>query len=228
MTGKLADTVMSVRNGEQIARKYQPVVFNPSTPLQIASRAKLKLASQLSAVMSPVIAIAKRGSVSSRNLFTKFNYPALSYSNNEAQVTLTAIDLTGGILGLGGVSVSRENNTINVALTSPADGLDAVMYAAFAKLSDNSLRFAGSLKVTNAGGSSMDYPGNFNVGTTEPIVVYAYGIRLNNESARTKYGNLIADPAKTIASLIATRTLLESDYTLTVTKAVEVAAYQPN
>lgn len=228
MSGKLADTVMSVRNGEQIARKYQPLVFNPSTPLQIETRAKLKLSSQLSAVMSPVIAFAKKGAISSRNMFTKANYPALRYANNEAQVTLADIDLTGGIVSFPALSVSRENNNIEVALQSPAVGLDAVVYSAFAKMPDKSLRYAGSIKITEAGGSSMDYPGTLNVGTTGPIVVYGYGIRLNSESARTRYGSLIAEPSETIASLIATRSLLESDYSLTETRALEVAEVQAN
>ena len=42
--GKLGNTVMTVRRGQQIARVYQPVVANPKSARQQLSRAKLRLA----------------------------------------------------------------------------------------------------------------------------------------------------------------------------------------
>lgn len=44
LTGKLGNTVNSVRRGVQISRVYQPVVANPKTKRQQLSRAKLALA----------------------------------------------------------------------------------------------------------------------------------------------------------------------------------------
>lgn len=42
--GKLGNTVLAVRRGEQIARVYQPVVANPKSARQQLSRAKMSLA----------------------------------------------------------------------------------------------------------------------------------------------------------------------------------------
>lgn len=44
LTGKLGNTVNSVRRGVQISRVYQPIVANPKTKRQEMSRAKLALA----------------------------------------------------------------------------------------------------------------------------------------------------------------------------------------
>lgn len=224
MTGKLADTVMCVRNGEQIARKYQPVVFNPSTRGQIAQRAKLKALSQLSAVVSPVIAIPKRGSVSSRNLFTKKNYHAASYSDNTASIDLLSVQLTDSVVALPSIGASRGESGISVYLNG-ADvignvDVNRVVYAAFLRQSNNSLRFVGSVVSTNAASafSANLPPVNGNV------IVYAYGVRDNTDAARVVFGNLQVSSATTIASLIVTRTLDESDITLTETQSAELSA----
>ena len=55
--GKLGNMVTFVRNGEQITRAYQPVVFNPMTVRQQLSRAKLALASAYSRGFAKVIKI---------------------------------------------------------------------------------------------------------------------------------------------------------------------------
>lgn len=221
MTGKLADTVLSVRNGVQIARKYQPVVYNPSTAAQVAQRAKLKALSQLSAVMAPVIAMPKQGSVSGRNLFTKVNFPAVSFSDNTASINLTGIKLTRGVVSLPSPVASFSPRMINVSLEdSPALDVNRVVYVAFMKGDDNSLRLAGST-VVNVAGADNTYEGVIPVRyTTSNYVIYAYGIRDNNENARTTFGNLTVADAALIATLIVTRTLTETDVTLSETRAI--------
>lgn len=226
MTGKLADTVMSVRNGEQLARKYQPVVFNPSTTAQVAQRAKLKLLSQLSAVMAPVIAIPRKGSVSSRNLFTKVNFPLTSYATDTADITLANVQLTSSTVALPPVYATRGETDITVNLGTTEVNVDRVVYAMFEK-SGNSLRFVTSAVVTEAGTSASPW------GTTMPlvfgeVVVLAYGVRDNNENARTIFGNLQAPTAETVAQLIVQRTLLESDITVTHTQGVQVPVATQN
>ena len=222
MTGKLADTVMSVRNGEQIARKYQPVVFNPSTPAQVAQRAKLKLISQLSAVMAPVISIPKRGPVSSRNLFTKANFGSLVYSEGMASATLTSITLTNGISGLADLNITRDGADLNLGLYGTAQSyIDRVVYAVFKKQEDESLRLLATEVVSEAGPSNTFATTITMDSASNNVVVYAYGIRDNTEAARVIFGNLVTPTAETIAKLVVSRTLTESDITLTETKAVE-------
>lgn len=222
MTGKLADTVMAVRNGEQIARKYQPVVSNPNTPAQVAVRAKLKLMSQLSAVMAPYIAMPRQGAVSSRNIFTKENFKSATYSENMASITLTNVKLTKSVVSLPPLEVTREGASITVGLDGNAGVvINRVVYALFRKMADNTLRAVES-KVIDAPGSGNSFTATFTAETASgDFVIYAYGVRDNTEAARAVFGNMEAPVAETIAKLVVTRTLTESDITLTETQAVE-------
>lgn len=225
MTGKLADTVMSVRNGEQIARKYQPIVFNPSTAAQIAQRAKLKLMSQLSAVMAPVIAIRRQGPVSSRNLFTKKNFGALTYAADTASVDLTQIQLTSSVVALPAITTSRTGSVLTVALdTAQSLGLDRVCYAAFRKQSDGKLRFLAA-PVIPASVENVSFSTEIQMGgQTAEVVVYAYGVRDNTEAARVIFGDMEAPLTTDVARLVTTSVLTETDVTLTETVAVQSVA----
>lgn len=216
MTGKLADTVMSVRNGEQIARKYQPMVYNPSTHAQMATRAKMKLMSQLSAVMAPVIAMPRQGNISARNMFVKKNYGAATYDNNQADVELGNIKLTSSVVGISPLVVTRgESNTINLSTNGDA-GLDRVVYVAFAKQDDNSLILVES-KVVNEKGEANTFPTTMQFYEGYAGAIYAYGMRDNTDATKAKYGNMQTLTAETIAKLVVTRTLTEADVTLTET-----------
>lgn len=220
MTGKLADTVMSVRNGEQIARKYQPVVFNPSTQAQIAQRAKLKLMSQLSAVMAPVIAIRKQGPVSSRNLFTKVNIRKATFGTDVASINLENVSLTNSVVSLPDVIANRDTSTgaITAVMSATPEGMSRIVYAFFVKQPDETLRLVSSQVVSSEPWSSAAV----SAATTLEYVVYAYGIRDNTEAATTKFGSMEAITAEQVAKLIVTRTLTENDITLTETKATTV------
>lgn len=221
MTGKLADTVMSVRNGEQIARKYQPVVFNPSTAAQVAQRAKLKLLSQLSAVMATVIAIAREGSVSARNLFTKINFPAATYQDNAADINLEAVKLTRSVVGFPNPTVTRTTSTRTASISRVfLEGWDKVVFVAFSRGAGNSIRFVGS-SVVDVPAEGESVSASFDTGDSSSTdVIYAYGIRLNNEYANAKFGNLQVLTAEMVANLVVTRVLSENDVTLSATSAV--------
>lgn len=224
MKGKTADVVMAVRNGEQIVRKYQPMVYNPNTPGQVAARARLKLMSQLAAVMAPVIAIPRSGSVSSRNLFVKANYGLSSFNNDTAEITLARVQLTKSVVGLPVFSASVSGaGVVTAGLELTDTDIDAMVYVAFVKETDNKLRLAGSTMVSEAGDAG-NYEGE--ISTYQPgknLVVYAYGIRNNTEAARVAFGNMTAAPAETVAQLIATRQLSENDVTLTETRGLEIS-----
>lgn len=228
MTGKVADVVMSVRNGEQIVRKYQPVVSNPNTPGQIQARAKLKLMSQLSAVMAPVLAIPRVGSKSSRNIFVSTNYGNVSYAEetNTASINLVGVQLTRSVLPIGGFnSAAREQDGVHVNLVNdliPAD-VSRVVYAMFAKGADDSLEYRGS-GVSSSRGDGQAAFGAILPNENRSFVVYAYGIRDNTEYARVTFGNLATPTAENVAKLIASRTLLETDITLTKTTGIQMAA----
>lgn len=220
MTGKLADTVMSVRNGEQIARKYQPVVFNPSTPAQVAQRAKMKLISQLSAIFADLIAFRREGAVSARNIFTKKNIGQATYADNEASFNMNGLDLTGGVLGCS-VLASRGPDGIGATAYIPTD-VNRVVFAYFRNNADGSLTLVGKNVVSNAGNSSVNdtLAGTYN----EKIYVIAYGIRDNSEAARTSFGNVTVPTTDVNAVLTVVRNLTSQDVSLTATGVTEIAA----
>ena len=224
MTGKLADTVMSVRNGEQIARKYQPVVFNPSTPAQVAQRAKMKLLSQLSAVMAPAIAIPRDGTRSARNLFTKENFGATSYADSTADISLSDIKITKSVVALPDFLVYRADNKLlgylNDAESLGDLGLSRVVYCFFTKQADNSLRFSGS-EVSSSAAGGFNFERDNIAGNLE---VYAYGVRDNSDAARVAFGNMEVLTAETVAKLITTNSVTAADITVTETKHFALAA----
>ena len=216
MTGKLADTVMSVRNGEQLARKYQPVVFNPSTPAQVAQRAKLKLMSQLSAILGRYIVFPRVGSVSSRNAFTKANFPLTTFSNNEAGINLNNLQLTESPVVFNYVGISRSAESIQAQVADiAADPLTRVVFIFLVKGADESLSVINSQVVTEKDGlgyftATID-PRN------ESVVVLAYGMWDRSDTARAIFGNIEAPSASMIASLTVTRGLSASDVDFTKT-----------
>lgn len=217
MTGKLADTVMSVRNGEQIARKYQPSVFNPSTPSQVATRAKLKLLSQLGAVLNDSIAFRKRGGVSSRNLFTKANYGLTTYATNQASIDLANVDLTGGIVPLTINDVRRSEE--NLIVTGSTSESVSKVYVAFYQGSANSLR---EVKIVETNTNNGAYTATIENGAALAGVAFAYGIRFNNEAAKVRYSNLIAELPVNTAIVTVIRSMFESDISLTETAGILV------
>lgn len=221
-TGKLAGSVFSVRFGETIERAYQPIVANPNTPAQIANRAKMKLASQLSAVMGPYIAMPRKGAVSTRNLFVKNNYPSISYSSDQAQIDLAGIHLTTSNTALSTLSAVRGAGNIDINVETGTDGIDRVVYVAFVVQADGRLRFFDQKVVTTAG-ENGNWPTTMRL-TSQELVVYAYGVRDNTEAARVAFGNMTVPAADAIAKLLVTSNLLESDVTLTETRYAHVDA----
>lgn len=223
LSGKFADSVMVVRNGVQLVRKYQPVVSNPKSPGQVAARAKLKLMSQLSEVMAPVIALQKVGGMSSRNLFVKKNYLLSSYANNMADVTLAAIQLTDSVIPLATFTATRQagqSSIVDLAFPAALPGVNRVIYAAFVKVSGDKLRYAGSTQVTAE--TSATFAGSINVYSGAEAIIYAYGVRLNSERARVAFGNITTAPAESTAKLIVSSSMSAEDITLTETVGVTV------
>lgn len=221
MTGKLADAVMVVRNGEQIVRKYQPVVSNPSTPAQVAARARLKLLSQLAAIMSPVIAIPKQGIVSTRNLFVKANYPASSFANNNADIDFSAVTLTRSVVALPAISATRGDGGITISLSSGTATLSRVVYAIFIRQGEE-MRYVSSA-VVNEAGTGSQWPTQLPAQNSE-LFVFAYGVRDNTENASAVFGNLVVPTAEEVARIITSRSVSESDITLTETQYAHLPA----
>lgn len=217
-TGKLGSMVYSVRNGQQIVRQYNPIVANPSTEAQVAVRSKMKLMSQLAAIVAPVIAISADGLKTKRNEFISKNYPLSSFDDSQAQIDLANVQLTKSNSAMIDFEVDRSGGqSIAIHLKEDASNVfDRVVYCAIIRQNDGSLRLWDDVLVTEAGTGGLfpavlPYTGN-------AICVYGYGIRANNEDAKAAYANLKSDEAGKLAQIITSRNATLEAVTISETK----------
>lgn len=216
MKGKYGNAVFRVRRGTQVMAQYNPSVDNPNTDKQVAARSRMKLMSQLGAIYQTIIAIPREGAVTSRNLFTKVNYPLSAADLGKASVNLPAIQLTKSAREMPAFTVTRSSGLdIQCALVQAAK-YDRVVYAVVAKNANENLRVFASQVVENEAGIENTFAAKLPY-TSEAIVVYAYAITDNNGRASASFGNIKSPTAEEVASLITSRSLLSTDYTATAT-----------
>lgn len=217
-TGKLGSMVYSVRNGQQIVRQYNPIVANPSTAAQVEARSKMKLMSQLAAIVAPVIAINAEGLKSKRNLFISRNYPLAGYAENTAQIDMAGVQLTKSNTAFPDFEVDRSNGqSIAVHLSEDATNLfDRVIYCAVISQADGSLRLWDDVLVTEAGAGGL-FPATLPY-TPNAIAIYGYGIRANNDDAKAAYANLKSGDAGKLAEILTSRSATLAAITISETK----------
>lgn len=217
-TGKLGSMVYSVRNGQQIVRQYNPIVANPSTTAQVEARSKMKLMSQLAAIVAPVIAINAEGLKSKRNLFISRNYPLASYEEKTAQIDMAGVQLTKSNTAFPDFEVDRSDaQAISVHLSEDAKNLfDRVIYCAVISQSDGSLRLWDDVLVTDAGAGGL-FPATLPY-TPNAIAIYGYGIRANNDDAKAAYANLKSGDAGKLAEILTSRNATLAAITISETK----------
>lgn len=221
-TGKLGKVVAAMTCGECVGREYQPNVKNPNTSAQVATRSKLKLASQLAAAMAPVIAIPRQGLKSPRNLFIKKNHSLISYNNDNSQISYENIQLTAGSSSLPGVSLTRVSDTsitAKLAAAAPAD-VTRVVYCVFIKTGEEKLQLVDS-GVANTAGADRDFEKVFSDYSGD-VVVYAYGMKDLNAGATAKYNNYTVKNGIDVAGLISSRKLNSSDIALSETRGTTI------
>lgn len=230
-TGKIGGLVYATAGGEQIVREYNPNVANPSTKAQVDQRARMKLMSQLSAALSPVLAMTKDGLVSKRNKFTKINFPASYALNGIAQITYENVQITEGNTALPALdaegTVSQGEMTIGVAFSiNPSATINRVVYCLFKKSNEGKLEYISSQIITQRISDEIPYFFNANF-LNLPVaeyVIFAYGMSDTSERATASYGNLNVVTASDLARLVATRAISFSDYQFTQTRAVTIAS----
>lgn len=234
-TGKVGGLVYATSGGEQIVREYNPQVSNPSTIAQVNQRARMKLMSQLSACLAPVIAMTKDGLTSKRNKFVKNNFENSYASEGAAQISYENVQLTEGSLGLPqvGVMVSQATTFCHVGMaTEPSPNVARVVYCVFEKTQENRLSLVETAVVSKRE-QNEDSQFFFDLrvrnvvtqtgtGGTEVLakeyVFYAYGMIDTSERATARYGNLNVQSASDIATLVGNRTISFEDYQFTQTR----------
>lgn len=231
INGKLGSVVFSTSGGSIIAREYNPNVSNPNTMAQINQRARMKLMSQLSASLSPVLAMTKDGLVSKRNKFTKLNFPASYALNGVAQITYENVQITEGntaLPALAGQGVIEGNVMIvDVVLSAdPSTTITRVVYCLFKKSNEGKLEYVNSKIITTRTTTQSQYPFpcSFENVPIAEYVVFAYGMSDTSERATATYGDLNVVTASDLARLVATRAISFSDYQFTQTRAITIAS----
>lgn len=215
--GKIENIVVSQMGGISVARAYQPNVSNPKTDKQVDQRARLKLASQIAAAMSPVIAIPKNGLISSRNAFIRKNMDLITAIKGTAQMMFAKIQLTNGSIPLPAVGATflANNHLVFELTTAPGDSVSRVVYSLFKKTVDGKLQFFKSY-VTEDPGTDGLYTTDVE-GLDGEIAVYAYGIKDLSSASKVKYDSYNIASGEDIAKLVSTRTMNASDYQFTKT-----------
>lgn len=233
-TGKIGSIVFSTSGGQTIAREYNPHVSNPNTIAQVDQRARMKLMSQLSSALAPVIAMTKDGLVSKRNKFVKKNFDASYALNGVAQISYENVQLTEGSVGLPQIAVdffeSEGDYTPYIALaTEPAQNISRVVWCVFEKTQEARLSLYDSIIVsekTSEGvvgfyGTQINLEHNGDEFTKE-YVIYAYAMADTSEKATARYGNLNVQSASDLATLVANRSISFEDYQFTQTRGTTV------
>lgn len=235
ITGKLGAVVFSTSGGETISREYNPHVANPNTDAQINQRARMKLMSQLSACLAPVIAMQKDGLVSVRNKFVKRNFESCYSVNGQAQISYENVQLTQGNAGLPVInyytSGEESPNELWVYFKeAPNVQIARIVYCIFKKTDEGKLSFIESKIVTErtTQGEAGYFIGIFDnllIDSTNgklqaDYVIYAYGMIDASERASAQYGNLNVNTASDIADLITNRRISYMDYQFTQTRGI--------
>lgn len=227
VSGKLGAVVFSTSGGETISREYNPNVSNPNTVAQVNQRAKMKLMSQLSASLAPVVAMTKTGLVSARNKFTKKNFNYAYASNGVAQVSYENLQLTEGQLALPLIGGYIADAHLWLYFpTEPAANIARVVWCIFRKTEEEKLEFVTSGIATNrtpvqSANHYFDWDTDIRTlqnGADRTYVIYAYGMVDTSSKASTTYGNLSVKSATDIATLVANRTISSTDFQFTQTR----------
>lgn len=229
-TGKIGSIVFSTSGGETIAREYNPHVANPNTTAQVNQRARMKLMSQLSTALAPVIAMTKEGLVSKRNKFVKRNFINSQALNGTAQVSYENIQLTEGSLGLpqilgGLVDIGEGDTEWQFYLASaPAANIKRIVWIAFLKTQEGRLQLLTSEIVSASNDKPFLWRPNWSPDQWEgyEIIVYAYGMADTSEKATANYGNLQVSNASDLARLVGTRTISFEDYQFSQTRGTTI------
>lgn len=220
-TGKLGSSVFAVSGGEQIVRQYNPNVSNPQTTAQVKQRARFKLLSQIAAALASILAYTRDGLKSARNQFVMKNFYLTSCPEDTAEVTLAELQLTPGSAALPALNVARASaNSISAGFSADySASYDRVVYACVEKTENDKLSVY-SVK-TQEKGQDGHFTATINAPSTA-CLVYAYGVKFNSASAKTKFDNYIATAGETEAFLGTDVKTLMANATLSATSGFEI------
>lgn len=223
-----------VGGGTQIAA-IPASVANPNTEMQVETRSKFKLMSQLAANMANVIAIPREGTRSPRNLFFSINSGNAQTTNGVAQISLENVQLTKSSKGLPQIVAVRGGAGDAFALQLVLAGdvspiASRICYVIMEKTTEGNLALLGDpiVNVTSENKNALLNWGATGDVTGKNIVIYAYGMLDRDGAAAAKYGNMQVEGATDVARLVTNRTFSIADYSFTQTRGASLYSGQNN
>lgn len=230
VVGKIANSVYAVVKGVNIVRAYNGSPANPQTTAQVASRAKLKLLSQLSAAVAPIIVFAADGMITPRNMFVKRNYGLVSYdeSAEAANIDFASVDMSGGLVGMPPIAlIERTQSAVTVSLQVSTASFDFVQWGGIIVDAGGRIVQIPPHRVDRQGDTPSAFEYTFaNIPEGANGYIYGVAFRLNDDQSRTKYEQLTATATK--GSVLVTRVLRELNVTASASRSVQFSAYEPN
>lgn len=221
--GKLGGMVYAVYHGLQVVRAAAENVHNPNTPKQIAVRSKMKLLSQLSASLQPVIAIARKGAVSPRNQFTQNNYKYAVAIDDQASFAMSNVQLTAGNRALAGFTAERTANAINVELQEDMSNLfDRIVYVVIRKTTSGQFAPAVS-RVQPAAGAGGTFPCALPL-VSGDIVICAYGISFASAASKQAFDNYNVETGTDVANLMSSKAINPASLIFSETRGIAIMA----
>lgn len=221
-----------VGGGTQIAA-IPASVANPNTEMQVETRSKFKLMSQLAANMANVIAIPREGTRSPRNIFFSINSENAETTNGVAQISLENVQLTKSSKGLPQVSVLRggvgDTYALQLNLAADVDTIASrVCYVIMEKSSEGNLILLGDpiVNVTSENKNATLAWGTQGSLEGKNVVIYAYGMLDRDGAAAAKYGNMHVEGSTDVARLVTNRTFSVADYSFTQTRGASLYSDQ--
>ena len=222
--GSVGGTTFLINHGVQIAKAKIQQMSNPSTPAQVASRARLKLLSQLSANVADFIAIRREALVTARNAFVRANYGFSQMIEGVAQMDLANMQFTKSSVGMVGFSVTRASGYgLPVQLAENVFGVwDKVVWIVCKRLSDGRVQVAESkvVEITEelpSGATVMQDPG-------VDCTIHVYGIKELTERGKMAFSNLAVSDAGAVASVVTSGELRTSDVQLSETRGLYLSS----
>ena len=226
VTYKVGDTML--------AREYNPHPKNPKTERQVQQRAKIKLLSQIAAVLRPIIAIFPSSEKSSRAIFARLNYPKITASGTTAEIDFTSVSLTDSSRPITQVAKDIAFLPSGVRMLvglpqEPTEDIKRVFYYLFGKQDNGKLVFLdyyfseirwssrnplffcwanAPFEIDNQGRATRDY------------LIYAIGMGDYSQAATDYWNNLDVPNIGLLGQLIAEKLISSTDFYFTDTSSL--------
>lgn len=138
LSGKMGSAVFRQSGGQTVVTQYQPIVKNPNSNGQKSQRAKFKLMSQLSAIMSSgfgsfiIKTRPEKGKGTQRNAFVQTNFPLVTTTETtegvRAEIPMEQLKLTTSFRPLPTPVLTAAQEGIEVSIPKIATEVKSVRF----------------------------------------------------------------------------------------------------